>query len=981
MKALTHRLLTLLLLLTMVVDGRLCAQMLTNPTLYNNDTTYICATSWIGTLNHTNFAVFDTFDSWGIISGVDSSFSLAVTSQFTNLEGHITIWDGGTLLEDYQIGDILNQTYPIANEQITFHIHYSPIPNSPSSHGYLTMYWRSDNTSFSASSPCTLDFSISAQNTTTTEADITWEPDNVDMNISVDGAPYTCSGGTLHLSGLAPNSSHHVKALPVNQRSSPCCTHTFDFYTLPIPHTGCPDVLNLSADYVQCLYGNFSHTSFDVGIQDRGPGNSFSRHTVHTNPEETDPLTNNMLHTVCPGAPGSVRLGNQHTGAESESIEYHLHVDTTLYSLIMLHYAAVLQDPNHNAEGQPRFTMRILDQNNAVIDPQCGAADFIANASLGWNTYGEDLLWKDWTTIGINLAPYHGQNVRLQFTTYDCSMGGHFGYAYFYVECQQPYASSDHCGTVDTTTLTAPDGFNYNWYYNDNLQNPISTEQSVTVVTSEGPVHCRLSFIENPSCYLTMNTDVFNFWPLADIDTLDTQNNGCDGFLVRFRNRSTILDDDSIPLPRNPPCESAFWRFGDGISSTAYHPTHTYRRPGTYTVTLISGLAGGQCTDTATYTIVVPDVWVDKDVYLNCCDSLMWIDSVWYSHDTVGPSLRVAYPGRCDTIYTLHLSTLPSSHHYLPIDTFCYNSTYVWRGDAAPISHSSDTLHLLLTSTEPLTAANGCDSIDHLPLVQLPPDTLGILVYPDCGMGFYSLTASTDKPFWLWSSTPHDATVDGHETDWKLWVFPESTIDYTLTSYYDSSLFCPTTVVRSLSRPSFPHGELEVNPGVLDVDNHTLVAYDKSNKHNSRHWAVIPYGLGDTITLPDTLRRISYTASPFDDSITVLLAVSNSFCHDTVSRTIPIIRSAAFAPNIFTPDADRNNRFTVVYNGILEAELTIYNRQGLLVFTTTDLDTGWDGTHNGTPCPQGAYVWHLRIRSAENPEQWQSSIGTVTLLR
>ncbi len=977
----------LLLLMVAMMSGHLCAQNQT--TLYNNDTTYFCTNSAVY-INHLNFsynAHLDAFDSWGVITGVDSTFSLTIEFITANVNGFLDIWDGdenaGTLILNHAT-NYTNQTLPIGSEQITFHIHFDAIsPTVINPIRQLNLSWISSvPPSYPPplpSDPCGQIYSIQARNITTTTADIKWQPTSITMDITIDGQHYTGTGGTLNLTGLSPNTLYHVRALPHDSDLQRCCSKVFDFQTQPIPYTGCPDVLDLYSTYVQCLCGfNNNNLSFFPNIMDGGPNDSYSRHTVHNNPNETDPNTGNLLHTVGPGDPGSVRLGNWHSGGEVEAIVYHLHVDTTLYSLIMLHYAAVLQNPNHTPEYQPRFTMRILDQNDNVIDPQCGAADFVADTSLGWNTYN-DILWKDWTTIGINLAPYHGQNVQLQFTTYDCKAGGHFGYAYFYVECQQPYASSDHCGTVDTATLTAPAGFNYLWYYGNNTQNPISTDQSATVVTSEGPVHCRLSFIEKPSCYLTMNTDVFNFWPHAEVDTLQTTDNGCDGYVVRFRNRSTILDDDSIPLPGYPPCESAIWSFGDGTMSIEYHPTHTYQHPGTYTVTLISSLANGQCSDTTTYTIVAPDAWAPKDLYLTCCDSLLWIDSVWYDHDTVGPTKRVAFPATCDTIYTLHLSTLPSAHFTLPADTFCYNSNYTWRGHSAPISHSADTLFPMLIDT--LVAANGCDSVVYLPLVQLPPDPLSIDIDPDCGMGYYLLTAATDNPFWLWSSSPHDTALVDHETDRQIWVFPDSTVTYILTSYYGDSLFCPTAISHDLSRPTFPHAELEVNPEVLSVDNPTLIAYDKSERIKSRRWAVIPYGTGDTIVLPDTLRRISYTASLFDDSITVILAVSNAFCLDTATRTLPIVRSAVFAPNIFTPDQTINNRFTIVCNGMLEAELTIYNRHGLLVFTTTDLDAGWDGTHNGTPCPQGAYVWHLRYRTFDRPDGWRETLGTVTLLR
>ena len=51
------------------------------------------------------------------------------------------------------------------------------------------------------------------------------------------------------------------------------------------------------------------------------------------------------------------------------------------------------------------------------------------------------------------------------------------------------------------------------------------------------------------------------------------------------------------------------------------------------------------------------------------------------------------------------------------------------------------------------------------------------------------------------------------------------------------------------------------------------------------------------------------------------------------------------------------------------------------MFSTDDGRQGWDGTHNGQPCPQSAYVWLLRYRSVEFPDVWQTTSGTVTLLR
>ena len=984
MKTTAYKLLALLLLMVATGAGRLCAQY---NQLYNNDTTYCCVISYLGNVSFSYGGDPDPFDGWGVVSGLDSTFTLTLNftsfiyGEIASVNGYIDIWDGdpedSLLLIHGTAPDLTNRVLPhVTSDHVTFHLHYDS--HFTNYHRSFSLHWQSSDYSFSRPNPCATNPNIHIDSITTTGAVLHYYPNDVSMYIVVNGQSYIATGGRLPLVGLAPNTRYVVCAIPVTEQEYPCCRKYTDFYTNPIYHIGFPNVLDLHTDYVRCIYNDHPYWP-SIGIRDFGPGDIFSQHTVHTDTNEFDPLLDSLLHTVGPGLPGSVRLGNQMV-AGSESITYYLHVDTTLYSMILLHYAAILQNPGHSAASQPHFTMQILDQNDSVIDPQCGAADFAADSSLGWNTI-EETIWKDWTTVGISLSQYHGQNVRLKFATRDCALGGHFGYAYFYAEGQQPSVTSEHCGTVDTNTLTAPDGFNYLWYY-DTPSNPVSTAQSYTYSTDVGTIHCQLSFIENPSCHITLSTYVSTFWPHAIADTLYTVDRGCDGYEVHFYNRSTILGDDSIPQPNNPPCESAQWNFGDGYISGQYQPTHTYRHPGTYLVTLIARLNGGQCTDTTTFVIEAPDAWAPSDQYLACCDSLLWLDSLWYSRDTVGPSIRINYPETCDTVYTLHLSTLPSSHYYFPPDTFCYNSRYYWRGQTIPVSPDlNDTLFHNLTDT--LTAANGCDSILHLELLQLPVDPLNIEVEPDCGMGLYLLTAGTEKPYWSWSSSPHDPALEEHETDRQLWVAPDTTVTYSLTSYYGDSLFCPSTTAKRLSPPAYPEIQLEVNPDVLTYDKHILYAYDNGSKYNHHVWTLVLHGTThDTVHLPDSLPRITYPV-PIDDydSVTVILDVENNFCRDTVFQTIPIVRSALFAPNVFTPDANTNNRFTIILGSAIEAELTIYNRQGLFVYSTHDLEQGWDGTHNGTPCPQGAYVWHLHYRTLDRPDDWNAQIGTVTLLR
>ena len=369
------------------------------------------------------------------------------------------------------------------------------------------------------------------------------------------------------------------------------------FPTLIWAQQGCIDPTNLSSPYVTGYYGSYSNPYYSIGIVNYGSSSSSSRHTVHTSATETDPRTGNNLHTVPPGSSASVRLGNWNTGGQAEALRYMLIVDTLVSDLLILKYAAVLEDPNHDPVNQPRFRLELLDSNMNVIDPICGVADFIANSSLGWNSYG-GVLWKDWTTVGIDLSPFAGQRIYIRLTTYDCSFSAHYGYAYFTLECSRKAIQSMNCGPVGPNSFSVPMGFNYAWYTDTINQTIISTARTLNTTGEENVdyFYCRLSFVDKAVCNFTMNAYAGTRYPLAIFDTIVTPQ-PC-GYSVNFLNQSVISADGQTPLGNGEGCETAHWDFGDGFTSDQYHATHYYANGGDYTVTLVSGLASDACTDT-----------------------------------------------------------------------------------------------------------------------------------------------------------------------------------------------------------------------------------------------------------------------------------------------------------------------------------------------------------------------------------------------
>lgn len=69
-------------------------------------------------------------------------------------------------------------------------------------------------------------------------------------------------------------------------------------------------------------------------------------------------------------------------------------------------------------------------------------------------------------------------------------------------------------------------------------------------------------------------------------------------------------------------------------------------------------------------------------------------------------------------------------------------------------------------------------------------------------------------------------------------------------------------------------------------------------------------------------------------------------------------------PNVFTPNRDGQNDLfgPFPYRGVKEIDLQVFNRWGQVVFTATDPDINWDGTHkDGGTLPDGVYYYTCRV--------------------
>ena len=86
-------------------------------------------------------------------------------------------------------------------------------------------------------------------------------------------------------------------------------------------------------------------------------------------------------------------------------------------------------------------------------------------------------------------------------------------------------------------------------------------------------------------------------------------------------------------------------------------------------------------------------------------------------------------------------------------------------------------------------------------------------------------------------------------------------------------------------------------------------------------------------------------------------------------------------PNVFSPNGDGiNDLFDVQGVNVLEYDMSIYDRWGKLLFTTTALTNMWDGKFNGKDMPEGVYYFHVEYQISGR-EAREEKKGALTLMR
>jgi gliding motility-associated-like protein len=127
----------------------------------------------------------------------------------------------------------------------------------------------------------------------------------------------------------------------------------------------------------------------------------------------------------------------------------------------------------------------------------------------------------------------------------------------------------------------------------------------------------------------------------------------------------------------------------------------------------------------------------------------------------------------------------------------------------------------------------------------------------------------------------------------------------------------------------------------------------------------------------------SIRVSPRDTTEYIVTAKNGYGCIKVDTINVNVYgRNVLLVPNAFTPNKDGVNELFRIVKRLNIKELRkfeIYNRWGQKVYSTTNINAGWDGSFNGQQSPGDVYIWHIEAMSFDNELIKKS--GNVTLIR
>lgn len=276
-----------------------------------------------------------------------------------------------------------------------------------------------------------------------------------------------------------------------------------------------------------------------------------------------------------------------------------------------------------------------------------------------------------------------------------------------------------------------------------------------------------------------------------------------------------------------------------------------------------------------------------------------------------------------------------------------------------------------------VTSPQGCVAWDSIHAYVVRPH---LTLLPEDGRicpGDVATLTGSDAHHYTWTASPADPSLSGQDSAGQINVTPTVTTVYTMVGHGSNDCNA-TPLTKTVTVVPLPVPNVKLTPGFIDTDDPIVVLRDQSANGVSSSWL---FPGGETAVGREVNHRFEDCIGL--DSVPVTLTSYNALeCPTVYPFYVPVRLFTAWFPSAFTPgSADGNNKFSLyTINNYEFFHIYIYNRRGELVYESDDVHFEWDGTKDGSACPQGAYVYTCRYRKPGTTTLGTQQ-GTVTLIR
>ncbi len=485
------------------------------------------------------------------------------------------------------------------------------------------------------------------------------------------------------------------------------------------------------------------------------------------------------------------------------------------------------------------------------------------------------------------------------------------------------------------------------------------------------------------------------------------------GFTVQGQCKNTPIQFTDTTTTTYGIVDSWLWNFGDigstDNTSTLPAPLHNYGFEASYKVTLTASNSFG-CRDTATKIILITDkpaLTITNDTLICVIDTLELTASgvgtfVWGPNYNIN-NLNIASPLVSPDLPTKYYVTLTDPYGCKGTDSVMVdvksfvtlrggNDSTICRSDPVLLDLISDGLNFTWTENPSGNSLNNPQAKNPIaiPLVTTTYHVVGsigkcnaqddvtlkVVPYPPAFAG-------VDTVICLGTSAQLQAT-GGSTYSWSPGTFLTSrtipnplavrpTIDMQYVVTVTDTLGCPKavkdtillTVVKIIGDAGPRDTSVVINQPLQ------LTATGSTDYLWSPAVGLSSIDIANPVAFPQS--DIEYVVKVSNDA--------GCFDYDSIMVKVYRVNAGLYVPTAFSPNGDgRNDVFRLIAIGMKSVDMfRVYNRWGQLIYSNTDIETGWNGTFKGNEQSPGTYVWYAEGTDYRNAKLKRR--GYIVLIR